>query len=113
MTCSNKYFIMWVGKENGRYDEIDCIYNTLNDEPFVVVCLWLQFVVLSGATTIRAYGLQQTFEKESEDTVDMNQMCYYPGIIANRFVVLLVAAEFFGNGGPVVQCICPHISLCY
>ncbi|XP_063232793.1 LOW QUALITY PROTEIN: multidrug resistance-associated protein 1-like [Bacillus rossius redtenbacheri] len=50
---------------------------------------------ITGASTIRAYSLQQKFEKESEETVDTNQMCYYPGMIANRW--LAIRLETLGN----------------
>nr|CAD7261608.1 unnamed protein product [Timema shepardi] len=50
---------------------------------------------VSGATTIRAYGLRQQFEQESEEKVDLNQRCYYPGIVANRW--LAVRLEMIGN----------------
>lgn len=44
---------------------------------------------------IRAYGQQQRFIKESESRVDLNQVCYYPSIIANRW--LSVRLETIGN----------------
>lgn len=39
-----------------------------------------------GAQTIRAFNVQERFIYESERRVDFNQMCYYPGIISNRYV---------------------------
>jgi ATP-binding cassette subfamily C (CFTR/MRP) protein 1 len=39
---------------------------------------------LTGCTTIRAYGMQHRFILESERTVDSNQRCYFPSIVANR-----------------------------
>jgi ATP-binding cassette subfamily C (CFTR/MRP) protein 1 len=39
---------------------------------------------VTGAQTIRAYGVQDRFIRESESRVDFNQVCYYPSIIANR-----------------------------
>ena len=35
---------------------------------------------------IRAFGVQERFIYESESKVDFNQVCYYPSIIANRYV---------------------------
>ena len=35
---------------------------------------------------IRAYGQQQRFISESENRVDINQICYYPSIIAIRWL---------------------------
>ena len=39
---------------------------------------------LSGASTIRAFGMQNHFILDSENKVDQNQICYYPSIVANR-----------------------------
>lgn len=39
---------------------------------------------VTGASTIRAYQAQQRFIDESEAKLDMNQICYYPSLIANR-----------------------------
>uniref|UniRef100_A0A0P4ZTZ3 ABC-type glutathione-S-conjugate transporter n=1 Tax=Daphnia magna TaxID=35525 RepID=A0A0P4ZTZ3_9CRUS len=50
---------------------------------------------LTGATVIRAYGQEQRFIKESESRVDINQVCYYPSIVANRW--LSVRLETIGN----------------
>jgi len=50
---------------------------------------------LTGASVIRAYGEQQRFILESENRVDVNQICYYPSIIANRW--LSVRLETVGN----------------
>ncbi|XP_044001771.1 multidrug resistance-associated protein 1 isoform X9 [Aphidius gifuensis] len=50
---------------------------------------------VTGAQTIRAYGEQQRFIKESENRVDFNQVCFYPSIIANRW--LAVRLEMIGN----------------
>jgi len=41
---------------------------------------------LTGASVIRAYGQQQRFISESENRVDINQICYYPSIIAIRWL---------------------------
>ena len=41
---------------------------------------------LNGASTIRAFGLQNKFTLMSEAKVDGNQVCYYPSIIANRWL---------------------------
>ncbi|KAG7197439.1 hypothetical protein KM043_013293 [Ampulex compressa] len=50
---------------------------------------------VTGAQTIRAYGVQERFIHESESRVDFNQVCYYPSIIANRW--LAVRLEMVGN----------------
>ncbi|XP_011305034.1 multidrug resistance-associated protein 1 isoform X4 [Fopius arisanus] len=50
---------------------------------------------VTGASTIRAYGVQDRFILESENRVDFNQVCYYPSIIANRW--LAVRLEMVGN----------------
>ncbi|XP_037025227.1 multidrug resistance-associated protein 1 isoform X2 [Bradysia coprophila] len=50
---------------------------------------------IQGAQTIRAYTVQDRFINESEDKVDFNQVCYYPSIIANRW--LAVRLEMVGN----------------
>lgn len=39
-----------------------------------------------GAQIIRAYGVQEQFIHESENKVDFNQVCYFPSIIANRYI---------------------------
>nr|CAD7454509.1 unnamed protein product [Timema tahoe] len=48
-----------------------------------------------GAPIIRAYGVSQDFLKEAERRVDFNQACYYPSIIANRW--LAVRLEIIGS----------------
>nr|XP_029724825.1 multidrug resistance-associated protein 1-like isoform X4 [Aedes albopictus] len=50
---------------------------------------------IQGAQTIRAYGVQDRFIVESESRVDFNQVCYFPSIIANRW--LAVRLEMVGN----------------
>jgi ATP-binding cassette subfamily C (CFTR/MRP) protein 1 len=50
---------------------------------------------ITGVQTIRAYSVQDRFIGESESKVDFNQMCYYPSIIANRW--LAVRLEMVGN----------------
>ncbi|KAJ9591217.1 hypothetical protein L9F63_002223, partial [Diploptera punctata] len=50
---------------------------------------------ITGAPTIRAYSVQNRFINESEGKVDFNQVCYYPSIIANRW--LAVRLEMVGN----------------
>ncbi|XP_041363039.1 multidrug resistance-associated protein 1-like isoform X2 [Gigantopelta aegis] len=50
---------------------------------------------LIGVSTIRAFKLQERFITESEKRVDENQICYYPSIVANRW--LAVRLEFVGN----------------
>ncbi|XP_031350249.1 multidrug resistance-associated protein 1 isoform X4 [Photinus pyralis] len=50
---------------------------------------------VTGASAIRAYGQVQRFVNESEARVDFNQVCYFPSIIANRW--LAVRLEMVGN----------------
>ncbi|CAK8684757.1 unnamed protein product [Clavelina lepadiformis] len=50
---------------------------------------------LSGATTIRAYGLQTAFIKQNEIKVDTNQTAYYPNFVSNRW--LSVRLQIVGN----------------
>ena len=46
---------------------------------------------IQGATTIRAYRQQKRFNIDSEKRVDENQKCYYPSIVANRYVLARVS----------------------
>ncbi|XP_043188281.1 multidrug resistance-associated protein 1-like isoform X3 [Amphibalanus amphitrite] len=41
---------------------------------------------ITGSMTIRAYGKVQDFVLQSEAKVDDNQACYYPSMIANRWL---------------------------
>lgn len=41
---------------------------------------------LSGTSTIRAYQAEQVFIEQSNHHVDINQQCYYPATVSNRFV---------------------------
>ncbi|XP_018335867.1 multidrug resistance-associated protein 1 isoform X1 [Agrilus planipennis] len=50
---------------------------------------------VAGIPCIRAYGEQERFIKESEAKVDLNQVCYFPSIISNRW--LAVRLEMVGN----------------
>jgi ABC-type multidrug transport system fused ATPase/permease subunit len=50
---------------------------------------------LTGASTIRAYSVQDRFTLESEAKVDHNQIAYYPSIICNRW--LAIRLETVGN----------------
>uniref|UniRef100_H2Z8G2 Multidrug resistance-associated protein 1 n=1 Tax=Ciona savignyi TaxID=51511 RepID=H2Z8G2_CIOSA len=50
---------------------------------------------ITGASTIRAYGLQNSFIKQSENLVDVNQMAYFPNIVSNRWLALRL--ELVGN----------------
>ncbi|XP_050728628.1 multidrug resistance-associated protein 1-like isoform X5 [Eriocheir sinensis] len=50
---------------------------------------------LQGAPTIRAFGKQHVFIKESESRVDFNMISSNPSIMANRW--LAVRLEFIGN----------------
>ncbi|EEB15150.1 multidrug resistance protein, putative [Pediculus humanus corporis] len=50
---------------------------------------------VTGVSTIRAYQAQQRFINESESKLDINQICYYPSLIANRW--LAVRLETIGS----------------
>ncbi|KAF5286638.1 hypothetical protein FQA39_LY16212 [Lamprigera yunnana] len=50
---------------------------------------------VTGASAIRAYAQTDRFIKESEARVDFNQVCYFPSVIANRW--LAVRLEMVGN----------------
>ncbi|OWF40077.1 Multidrug resistance-associated protein 1 [Mizuhopecten yessoensis] len=50
---------------------------------------------VTGVTTIRAYKQQERFISESEGKVDENNICYFPSIIANRW--LAIRLEFVAN----------------
>ncbi|XP_064537333.1 multidrug resistance-associated protein 1 isoform X2 [Drosophila montana] len=50
---------------------------------------------VTGASTIRAYTVQDRFIDESDNKVDKNQVCKYPSLIANRW--LAVRLEMVGN----------------
>ncbi|XP_055919617.1 multidrug resistance-associated protein 1-like isoform X7 [Eupeodes corollae] len=50
---------------------------------------------VTGVTTIRAYDVGQRFVNESDNRVDLNQLCKYPSVIANRW--LAVRLEMIGN----------------
>lgn len=50
---------------------------------------------ISGVQIIRAYKMQERFILESDTKIDFNQACYYPSIIAKRW--LAVRLETFGN----------------
>ena len=52
---------------------------------------------LNGASTIRAFGLQNKFVLESEARVDANQKCYFPSYISTQWlsVVLGIIGNFF------------------
>ncbi|XP_055837482.1 multidrug resistance-associated protein 1-like [Episyrphus balteatus] len=50
---------------------------------------------VTGVSTIRAYEVQKTFIQTSDDRVDLNQLCKYPSVIANRW--LAIRLEMVGN----------------
>ncbi|CAH1986538.1 unnamed protein product [Acanthoscelides obtectus] len=50
---------------------------------------------LSGAQCIRAYKKQEVFIEDSENKVDLNQICQYPTIISSRWLSLRL--ETIGN----------------
>ncbi len=37
-------------------------------------------------TTIRAYGVNEQFIKESDERLDLNNRCFYPSLAANRWL---------------------------
>ncbi|KAG8290815.1 Canalicular multispecific organic anion transporter 1 [Homalodisca vitripennis] len=51
--------------------------------------------VCVGASSIRAYGVENRFIKTAEERVDANQVCYYPSMISTRW--LGVRLETIGN----------------
>ena len=50
---------------------------------------------VSGATTIRAYGMTRRFIATNEKKIDENQVCYYPTFVSSRW--LAVRLETIGN----------------
>ncbi|KAE8746345.1 ABC-transporter, subfamily C member 06 [Frankliniella occidentalis] len=50
---------------------------------------------VTGAATIRAYNVKERFIRDSEIRVDVNQSCFYPSVIAARW--LSVRLETVGN----------------
>ncbi|XP_060071681.1 multidrug resistance-associated protein 1-like [Ylistrum balloti] len=50
---------------------------------------------VTGVMTIRAYRQQERFISESEGKVDENNICYFPSIVANRW--LAIRLEFVAN----------------
>ncbi len=50
---------------------------------------------VSGATTIRAYGMTRQFINSNEKKIDANQVCYYPTFVSSRW--LAVRLETIGN----------------
>uniref|UniRef100_A0A8C2FIF7 Uncharacterized protein n=1 Tax=Cyprinus carpio TaxID=7962 RepID=A0A8C2FIF7_CYPCA len=50
---------------------------------------------VSGISVIRAYGHQQRFLKQNEDTIDQNLKSVYPWIVSNRWLAMRL--EFLGN----------------
>ena len=50
---------------------------------------------ITGAPTIRAFGKENNFIQLSDQKVDYNQVCYFPSVIANRW--LGVRLEGIGN----------------
>ena len=41
---------------------------------------------VTGAATIRAYNVKECFIRDSEIRVDVNQSCFYPSVIAARYL---------------------------
>uniref|UniRef100_A0A8W8INE2 ABC-type glutathione-S-conjugate transporter n=1 Tax=Magallana gigas TaxID=29159 RepID=A0A8W8INE2_MAGGI len=58
---------------------------------------------INGVATIRAFGQQNVFIQSSENKVDENNRCYYPSIVANRW--LAVRLEFVGNSVVFFACL--------
>lgn len=50
---------------------------------------------LTGTSTIRAYGAENRFIETSDERVDKNQVCYFPSIVANRWLSLRL--QMIGN----------------
>lgn len=50
---------------------------------------------VSGVQAIRAFSQEERFILESERKVDLNQVCHYPSIIANRWISIRL--EMMGN----------------
>ncbi|XP_042906948.1 multidrug resistance-associated protein 1 isoform X2 [Parasteatoda tepidariorum] len=50
---------------------------------------------LSGTSTIRAYKMEDKFCEHSNTLVDNNLVCYYPSVVANRW--LSIRLDFIGN----------------
>ncbi|OQR75813.1 multidrug resistance protein-like [Tropilaelaps mercedesae] len=50
---------------------------------------------LAGVNTIRAYQYEEVFVQESNNRVDINNQCYYPSTVSNRW--LAIRLEFCGN----------------
>ncbi|KAG8328043.1 Canalicular multispecific organic anion transporter 1 [Homalodisca vitripennis] len=50
---------------------------------------------ISGASSIRAYGVEKRFSKTLEDRIDANQVCLYPSMVSNRW--LSIRLETVGN----------------
>ena len=50
---------------------------------------------LTGSSTIRAFGMHDDFITQSQTLVDKNQICYFPSIIANRWLAIYL--ELLGN----------------
>ncbi|XP_076324180.1 multidrug resistance-associated protein 1-like isoform X3 [Tachypleus tridentatus] len=49
---------------------------------------------ITGTSSIRAYGVTKQFIEESNRRVDVNHTCYFPSVVANRW--LSVRLEFLG-----------------
>uniref|UniRef100_A0A673HVS9 ABC-type glutathione-S-conjugate transporter n=1 Tax=Sinocyclocheilus rhinocerous TaxID=307959 RepID=A0A673HVS9_9TELE len=50
---------------------------------------------ISGLSVIRAYGHQQRFLKQNEDTIDQNLKSVYPWFVSNRSALVLYIKLFF------------------
>ncbi|XP_054168602.1 multidrug resistance-associated protein 1-like [Oppia nitens] len=50
---------------------------------------------LTGVSTIRAYGVNKQFIKESDNRLDLNNRCFYPNVAANRW--LSIRLEMVAN----------------
>lgn len=48
------------------------------------MCFFYIILLFTGMSSIRAFKLQQKFILESEEKVDLNQVCYFPSLIAAR-----------------------------
>ena len=50
---------------------------------------------ITGAPTIRAFGMQSEFIQQSDKKVDFNQICYFPTVVTNRWLAFRL--EAIGN----------------
>jgi len=66
-----------------------------------IVFIHMKSVWCLGVSSIRAYRQQDRFIMENERMVDSNQVAYYPGICANRYVFVMDGCCVFTSLGKV------------